>query len=202
MVLILAVISLAMMAALVLMITSSTQVSGVMKRYKSSTEAGKGGAAVMFQAIAAGGDPGYITGSLGGSIPAQATNVTFTYNGASMTMSCFNAKLSYPRSNWQGACNTSINIDPNTTSSYDVKFQLGTVPAYNVYAKIVDTVQGNSMKTVGGVALWTKGVVTASGGGGGEIQAVPKPYLYTLEVQATNSNAPAEKTNYSILYEY
>ncbi len=184
MVMILAVISLAIMAALVFMITASTQVSGIMKRYKTSTEAGKGGAAIIFQAIAAGGDPGYIATTLSGSIPNSA---------------CFAAKLSSDTSAW-GTCDKSMNIIPGTSSSYDVTFQLGTLPTYNVYAKIVDTIPGNSSKSVGGESgLLTSGVVSANSG---EIAVQSIPYLYTIEVQSVNSNNQAEKTNYSVLYEY
>ncbi len=190
MVMILAMISLAIMAALVYMITASTQVSGIMKRYTTSIEAGKGGAAVMFQAIAAGGDPGYIGTTLGGAISNNA---------------CFSAKLNNATSDWStvagSSCSdTSMTITPGTTTSYDMNFNLGTIPTYTVYAKIVDTVPGNSNRSVGGAAgLVTSGVVNANSG---EIAVQSIPYMYTIEVQSVNQSNTAERTNYSILYEY
>jgi hypothetical protein len=188
MVLILAVISLAIMAALVYMITSSTQVSGIQKRYRTALEAGKGGAAVSFQTIAAGGDPNLgLTGFL---IPAQNVGGT----------DCFSAKLNTPTASWPAACETSFTIDPATQSTYDWNFQLGNAPAYNVYAKIVDTVNGNSSRAVdAGGTLLKSGVVNANSG---EVPVQSLPYLYTIEVQATNANNQNEKADYSILYEY
>ncbi len=201
MVLILAVISLAIMAALLYMITASTEVSGIEKRYKTALEAGKGGANVIFQAIAAGGDPGYITkaidqGGLGGSIPAAS--VSATINGAATN--CLNAKLNNATSAWQSACDNSVSINPAQSSTYDWTFQLGTIPTYTVYAKIVDTVNGNSSRSVDAATTLIKsGVVSASEG---EVPVKSYPYLYTIEVQTVNSANTAEKVDYSVLYEY
>jgi hypothetical protein len=196
MVLILAAVSLAIMAALVYMLTASTQVSGIQKRYRTATAAGKGGANVLFQVIAAGTDPGYIAGTLSGSIPAQ--NINVVVNGANTD--CLTAKLNNPTSSWQAVCDNSFTINTGDTKTYDMKFQLGTTIQYDVYAKIVDTVQGNSGRTVGAASqLLNSGVVNSNSG---EVPVQSIPYLYTLEVQATNANNQNEKADYSILYEY
>ncbi len=198
MVLILAAISLAIMAALVYMITATTQVSGFQKRYNTALEAGKGGAGVMFQTISAAGDPGYIQTTLGGSIPAQLKNVTV--NGSATN--CLAAKLNNVTSDWNGAgkCNSDLNIDPGTSDTYDLKFQLGTAQAYDVYAKIVDTVPGNSSRYASGATgLIKSGVISANSG---EVPVMSMPYLYTIEVKAVNAGNTAEKADYSILYEY
>jgi hypothetical protein len=194
MVLILAAISLAIMAALIYMITVSTQVSGIQKRYRTALEAGKGGAFVAFQTIGAGGNP-----NLG------LTNFSMPSTDVSGT-NCFTAKLNNATADWpkdgsgNDICDTSFNIDPNSSSSYDWSFQLGTMPAYNVYAKIVDTVNGNSSRSVDASETLIKtGVVNANAG---EVPVKSYPYLYTIEVQAVNSSNTAEKADYSVLYEY
>jgi len=69
-------------------------------------------------------------------------------------------------------------------------------PTYRVYAKIVDTVEGN---TGGEEGLLGKGVVYA---GSGEISVMKIPYLYTIEVDAENATNPSERAKLSILYQY
>ena len=75
----------------------------------------------------------------------------------------------------------------------------GTV--YRTFAKIVDTVQGNS--DTGGLApvgsLNAGGVVTATGG---QISPPPIPYLYRIEVQTQDTANPRERSRYSVLYGY
>jgi hypothetical protein len=194
MVLILAAISLAIMAALIYMITVSTQVSGIQKRYRTALEAGKGGASVAFQTIGAGGDPNL--GLTNFSIPAMNVGGT----------DCFTAKLNTATADWpkdgggNDICSTSFSIDPTQSSTYDWSFQLGSMPPYNVYAKIVDTVNGNSSRTVdAGETLLKSGVVNANAG---EVPVKSYPYIYTIEIQSVNSSNTAEKADYSVLYEY
>lgn len=182
MVLILSAIALAVMAGLIYMITSGTQISGMQKRYKTALEAGKGGADVTYQLIAARGNP---------NIPGINFNQT-----ASST--CLTDKLNKSTANWTSTCDKSLNIIPGTTSTYDMYFDLGEspYPTYRIYSKIVDTVEGNSG---GDEGLLGKGVVSA---GSAEVTVVSMPYLYTLEVNAENQTNPSERAKLSILYQY
>jgi hypothetical protein len=77
-----------------------------------------------------------------------------------------------------------------------MKLELGTTVKYNVYAKIVSTVSGN---TGGDSNLMTKGVVSANSG---EVAVSPKPYYYAIETVSENSANPAERAKVSILYQY
>jgi hypothetical protein len=194
MVLILAAISLAIMAALIYMITASSQVSGIQKRYKTALEAGKGGAYVAFQTIGAAGDP---------NLGLAHFNITALNVGGT---NCFAAKLNNATADWpkdaggNDICSTSFTIDPTQSSSYDWSFDLGAAPAYTVYAKIVDTVNGNSSRSVDALGpLLKSGVVNANIG---EVPVQSYPYLYTVEIQAVNPGNTAEKADYSVLYEY
>src|SRR4030042_4179922 len=56
-VLILSLVALATISSLIFMIITGTQLSGLQKRYKTSLEAGMGGADVTYQLISARGDP-------------------------------------------------------------------------------------------------------------------------------------------------
>lgn len=186
MVIILAAIALAIMAALVYMLTSGTQISGMQKRYRTALEAGVGGADVTFQLIAARGDPG---------IPLNNFIITALSVGG---YNCLNDKLNNSTSAWNGVCSTSLVIDPANPATYDMSFELGTpgFPTYKIHAKIVDTVEGNS----GGDFGLTKTAVVATGQG--EITPISIPYLYTIEIDSQNVANPTERAKYSVLYQF
>lgn len=187
-VLILAAIALAIMAGLIYMITATTQISGMQKRYKTALEAGLGGVDVTYQLIAARGNP---------NIP----NINFSQN---ISEACLIAKLNTTTSstNWTScgtyANATSSSIDTSDPTTYDFTFDLSSYPnpTYTAYAKIVSTVEGNSG---GGEGLIGSGVVSS---GSGEIAVMSMPYVYTIEVQAQNQANPTERAKLSILYEY
>ena len=182
-VLILAAISLAIMAALVFMLTSGTQISGAQKRYKTALEAGRAGAEVTLQMIAARGNPG-LTGI---TIDLPASDVG--------GVDCLLDKLTKSTAAWDPVCSTASTIDPALATSYDMVFDLGSIPTFRVYTKIADTIEGNS---AGDLGLIKSGVVNSTG----EVVVMSKPYLYTIEVDAENKDNPSERAKYSILYQY
>ncbi|MFH1703038.1 MAG: hypothetical protein ABIB41_06365, partial [Nitrospirota bacterium] len=87
-------------------------------------------------------------------------------------------------------------INPGNVNTYDVTFELGMNPTWDIYTKIVDTVEGNSGADLG---LVKTGVVSA---GTGEVPVVSMPYLYTIEAYSENQNDPSERAQLSILYQY
>jgi hypothetical protein len=185
MVLVLSAISLGIMAGLVYMLTSGTQISGIQKRYKTALEASEGGSDVMFQLISARGDP-LIPGLTNFSIPAENVG----------GVDCLTDKLNNPTADWDAACDNTLSIVSTAVTSYDMTFQLGTGPTYTVFSKIADTVEGNS----GGDMGLTKGGVVASNSG--EVTVMSIPYLYTIELESQNTAIPAERGKLSVLYEY
>lgn len=180
MVMILSTIMLAIMAGLIYMVTSGTQISGIQKRYKTALEASTGGAEVIYLMIGKRGDP-------------ELSLATFNINASS---TCLTDKLNKNTSSWDGSCNKSLTIDPSSSSTYDMTFQLGTSPVYTVYSKIVDTVEGNSG---GDEGLLKSGVVSSNTG---EVTVKSIPYLYTIEIHTENASNPAERAKLSILYQY
>lgn len=182
MVLILSAISLAIMAGLIYMTTAGTQISGAQKKYKTALEASLGGADFIFQVIENRGDP--LIAGWSYAITASDT--------------CLTDKLNNSTADWDLSCNSDMAIDPNTATSYDFTADFGVAPqpVYRAFAKIVDTVEGNS----GGDIGLTKGGVVASNSG--EVTVMSIPYLYTVEVDALNANNQAERAKLSILYEY
>jgi len=215
MILILAAIALAIMAGLIYMITSSTQISGMQKRYKTALEAGVGSTDVAYKFISLRGDstdtPSFlniIKNLCPDSDPAKCITTSSSCTGTDGSSTFFpggtslrglEAKLRTPSTSWSAACNPEdMSIIPGTTTSYDMRFDIGTspYPTYRVYAKIVSTVEGNSAADRG---LGGNPVVAA---GSGEVTVVSVPYLYTVEMDAQNLANPSERSKLSILYQY
>ena len=214
MILVLSAIALAIMAGLIYMITTGTQISGMQKRYKTALEAGIGGADVTYQFINL-KDNMADTTSLYNNLKSPPLSLNFNTPNTCVThptailpdgRTCISigsyigvaTKLNLPTSCWSG-CDSSMTIDPNVSTTYDLKLDLGAspYPTYRVYTKIVDTVWGN---TLGGEEELLKyGVVTS---GSGEIAVMSIPYLYAIEVDAENPSNPAERAKLSILYQY
>jgi hypothetical protein len=188
MVLILSFISLAIMSGLIYMVTSGTQVSGVEKRYSTALRAGESGIDIVYQIFSKRGNPYTVA-------EAALINFNLTASGTA----CMINKLNSKTDNWNVGCDSSVDIittpapDPNT---YDMAFNLGAGPTYAVYTKIVDTVEGNSGADEG---LIKSGVVLSNSG---EVSVMHIPYLYTVEIDAENTNNPTERAKLSALCQY
>ena len=190
MVLVLSVVIVAVMAGLLYMIISGTQISGTQKRYLTALEAGKGGADIAYDIIGA--------RSFGA---VETLDIDFDQQ---ISDACLTVKLNKSTSgtNWASCSGysytTSMSIDKNNPSTYDFSFALGTTPfpTYTVYAKIANTVEGNSG---GDEGLLGKGVIAS---GTGEVTVVSRPYLYTIEIDSENAANPAERAKLSVLYQY
>jgi hypothetical protein len=189
MVLIISLISLVIMSGLIYMVTSGTQVSGLEKRYRTALEAGKGCIDIAYQVFSTRGANPFTV------IEAGSIDFNITASPA-----CLSDKLNRSTVDWNAACDTSLNIitapvaDPAT---YDMTFQVaGTSLDYSVYAKIVDTVEGNSS---GDEGLNKTGVVISNSG---EVSVMHIPYLYTVECASENTNNRTERTRISALCQY
>ena len=132
------------------------------------------------------------------STPHNYSNNIDLMTGAS---SCRCDKLCNPTSHYGVLCDespalTGVQVSLNPTTKPDM---MATLSNYTVYAKIVDTVQGNTQTSVivpsgqlggGGVVNATNGVVSPPA----------NPYLYRIEVEATATNNPLEQSRYTLLY--
>jgi hypothetical protein len=210
MILILAAIALAIMAGLIYMLTSSTQISGMQKRYNTAREASVGGANIAYQFIATRGDSTDTQSFLNiikNLCPdGNAANCIKTPNACTGTeektghsFTGLEAKLRTPSTSWSAACYAeNMSIIPSNATTYDMTFDVGEspYPTYRVYAKIVHTMEGNSGSDSG---LLGSGVVAS---GSGEVAVVSRPFLYTMEVDSENAANPLERAKLSILYEY
>jgi hypothetical protein len=189
MVLILSVITLAIVSALLYFVVRSTEISGMQKRYRTASEAAKGGIELMTKEIISdtvGGDPLSSLGSYGGLVkvnPAQD--------------SCFSSKLTRPVEEWPASCDRSM--DPKTVP--DVIFTLQGIspqPNFTVYEKIVDTVPGNTDTS----GLELDADISVVGSGSGLITPMHYPYMYRIEVLGERETNPDERAHFTVLYAY
>lgn len=211
MVLVLALIGLGMVSSLLFMLTQGTQFSGAQKFYRTAEEAGFGGVELTTQYLASRGEldipvlPGLaFTSGCNCNDP-----YTYTDNIDLMTGAASNRcdKLCSPTASWPVALDENglagIQVSLNPKVNTDMQYTLpGLLPVtYTVYAKIVDTVQGNS--DVGGLVLSGElggaGVVASNSG---LVNPPHNPYIYRLEVQAEATNNPREHSRMSVLYLY
>lgn len=169
--LILSLLALVIAAATIYMLLQSTEISGLKKRYTSALGAAKGATEATALLI-----------SLQGSIPTDLADISTVINP------CFDIKLTNRRADW-GACDTGETV---SSSSYDIKFNLGN---YEAYAKIVDTVPGN---TLIGESLEVKGVI--SGQSGYIKNPTVMPYMYRLEVRSEDPNNQTDSAEITALY--
>lgn len=184
-VLVLSAISLAIMAGLIYLITVGTQIGGIEKRYKTALEAGIGGVDVTIDVIAKRGNNPF------------DTTVSSLLNFTRVNPSCLIDKMNRATANWSNCPDInkarSISINPSDNLTYDISFDLG---SYRVYAKVVDTVEGNS----GGDEGLIKGGVVESNPG--EVAVMSIPYLYTVEILSQRIENPSERAKISVLYQY
>jgi hypothetical protein len=210
-VMILAVIALAIVSSLLFMLSQSTIFSGSQKFYRTSEEAGFGGVELTTQYLASRGVldiaalPGLaFTAGCGCNDPyVYNDNIDLMTGAASDRCD----KLCNPTANWPATVDENavagiqVSLDPAIRP--DMQYTLpGLQPvSFTVFAKVVDTVQGNS--DVGGLVmsgeLGGAGVVASNSG---LVSPPHNPYLYRLEVQAQATNNPRERARMSVLYVY
>jgi hypothetical protein len=191
-VLILALISLAVVSAMLFMITQGTQMSGGLRFFRTAEEAGLGGTEITTE---------FIASNVAKAVNAEAweSTVTTALGATLSTTACLQQKLSLTKSAWTACTAPALTMD--ATVSPDLRFDLGN---YRVFGKIVDTVQGNS-DTLGGAT--GGGTLGGSGSIGGipTVTPVLRPYLYTIEVHSrdiTDVAGQRERSLMSILYAY
>jgi hypothetical protein len=185
--LMLTLISLTIVMALLLMVTQSIKFSGLNKRYKTALEASYGGAEVFTKDIFP-----FIMRNVAN--PTLGNALTTAFSGATLLSgTCLQTKLTNSSSGW-GVCSNS----PNPKQNPDISFSMTAVSGnpFIVYAKIVDTVKGNS--DVSGLQLEGAGVAETNS----VLTPQSFPYVYRLELQGERQNNPTAQANIEVLYAY
>ncbi len=209
-VLVLSAVALALITALLYMISVGTQTSGMHKTYRTALEAGVAGADLMYEIVEQRDDASINTllsnWQAGGLINSMNTSLascsgTAYASGSGVSVTGAAAKNMTTRDTWT---NCGVYSLATGSASYDYTFVLGTSPQYTVYAKITDVREGNTGSSVGGGGANRHILIQnpVVGGGSGEIATPSIPYLYEMEIDAENNVKPEEHAKLSILYQY
>lgn len=195
--LLLTLVALAIILAVLYYVTVATKHSAASRRYRNVQEATNGGAELFTKELL----PMVFTGS-------SSTDLLKAYPGIGLSFGTYTSsikhKISTATAMWDPAM-----VGPNATVkdpkvAPDVTFKLNGLPyqpKFNVFAKIVDTVPGNS-DTSG----YSNGSLDNGSGvayaGSSNISPVHQPALLTIEVEGERETNAKEKARLSVVYSY
>lgn len=187
-------ICLGMIMALMQMLLAGTRMSGSQKNYRNSLEASYGGAELITREFIPRLFTNYSTGI--GPLLTAFSGTDIGKIDLVVDKESLKTKLANPTAAWGDLSKT-----PDPKDAPDLQFQLksaGSGGSFKVYAKVVDTVPGNSDTT--GVDYLDSGVGVAGAGTG--ISPKHNPALYSVEVQGERATDAKEKALLSVLYAY
>ncbi|WP_306535246.1 pilus assembly protein PilX [Geobacter sp.] len=207
--LMLTLISLAIVLALLYIVTQGTKVSAARKNYANSLDASYGGVEVVTKDFLP-----YLFANISSSTKMSQLQSAFSGNDLQFLVSddCLKQKLTLPVSQWT-ACSSQEKSEALSfiKGAPDLRFSLqglSAQPGFTVYSKIVDTSPGNSdpSSQVTDEPEW---FITGAGaaynpdaGGSGGVKVKHVPGIYKIEVQGERSAVSEEKANLSVLYAY
>ncbi len=182
-------ICLTMLMGLMYLLTQGIQVSGSQKRFKTALEASYGGAEIALKEVI----PQVFQGYTSSQITSQFSGVGLQFDSSSR---CLRQKLTLAPSQWDSTCSQLLNPKTSPDLQFTLQAQGSGARPYSVYAKIVDTVPGNT--DTSGLQLDGSGVAEAN------TIIVPQhfPYIYRVEIQAERQVNATEQANLSIQYAY
>jgi hypothetical protein len=189
--LLLTMISLAMTISLLYMISAGITTTGSIKRYRTAVEAAYGGTELITKDMIPFILQNYSSATLIGSLQSTYSNASAV---VSATQQCLQAKITKSTANWPATCSNTLN--PMSKTDITITLPGANNQPFNVYAKIVDTVAGNT--DLSGVQLLGGGVTASQS----FITPQPMPFVYRIEVQGQRQNNPLEKSDVSVLYAY
>lgn len=209
-VLVLSLICLSIISTLLYMVIQGTKFTGYYKRYETAREAALGGAEIGSDLIMQRGEliiPGLVNmpNFCDCGDPDNPNDNLYSGVPSCLCDKLCDTAIIYPGPtlNWVNCAAADIELDP--TNNPDIQFSLqGINTMYQVSAKIVDTIRGNS--DLSGEELGGTGVVASTST---MITAPPLPYLYRVEINSQDINialalpgAMVERARFSALYAF
>lgn len=209
--LMLTLISLTVVMAVMYMITQNITTSGSMKRYKTAIEASYGGTDILMKELVPNILKNFTEGfsdstEAGGNFATYKSRLESTFFSGvllkvrpddpndSTRLSCLTDKLTKATAAWNSACSSTLN--PKSGPDMTMRLTASGGQPFQIYAKIVDTVFGNS--DMSGKQLEGAGVAESL------VVISPQhiPYVYRLEIQSERVTGANERANMSVLYAY
>ena len=200
--LMLTLISLAIIMALLYYVTVGTQQSAAYRRYSNVREATEGGGEFFSKELL----PQVFSGS-------GATALGNTYPSLALSFGSYTSslkqKVNKVTTDWGSVLCDPNSTVPNPKIAPDVTLKLSGLPLqpkFKVYAKIVDTVPGNSDTSSYGAGpsggYLDNGSSVSNAGSSGNITPIHVPALLTIEVEGERESNALEKSKMSILYAF
>jgi len=212
-------ITLVITMALLYMATSSIRTSGMIKRYRTTTEAGYAATDIVVKDLIAASFAFHNLSSASNPYSTYMTGRFATAGNYSPTFSnCLRAKLTTPKSQWAAACSSTLDAKSGTDVSFVLNSNTGS--PFSVYSKIVDTMERKFtvLEAYSASTGWTKRSKTITQAGNSDTSAtsleggsttegagvtVPHyPYMYRIEIQAERQTNATEKAKISVQYAY
>lgn len=196
--LMLTLLGLGIILCLLYMVTGSTKMSGMNKRYKTTLEATYGGAEIMVKDMIPFILRNYSSHTLASTFVDSDTGFG-KLSPTISSMTCLQQKIKYATSAWPAAC---LNLGGHEglppSKAPDITFSLkGTNDTtFLVYAQIVGTKPGNT--DMGGLELEGGSTSETSSA----ITPLHLPYLYTIEAQGKKKGDNSATSNLEVLYAY
>jgi len=188
--LMLTLLSMMVSMALLYILTMDISQTGMHKRYKTALEAAAGGSQIVLREILPQILQNYDSSSLQTDIQSAFSDVKLTITDSE----CLRKKLTTATGSWNTAC--SQTLDPISVPDMTLRLTPTAGTPYTVYAKVIDTIQGNS--DLSGLQLDGDGVTQSQS----VITPQSIPYIYRLEVRGERSTNANEQARLSVLYSY
>jgi hypothetical protein len=189
----------AMVAVVLHFIQRGTETSGLEQKYATAKDASLGALDVFAKEI--------IPMAIGIAQVTPASSMTNALTNfssiasatitAGVTDGCFSDKLLKSTASWAACGASNSTSDPKTAPDITFTLQGASQQPFRVFAKIVDTVSGNS--NTSSVLLEGTGVAEGSGA---VVSIQHFPYMYSMEVQGERQLNPTERANFEVLYAY
>jgi len=187
--LMLTLLSMIVAMALLYILTMDIQQTGMHKRYKTALEAASGGSQIVLREILPQLLQNFDSSTLQNDLQNTFSDVSLTVTDAT----CLRTKLTSATGTWAGCSST---IDPISVPDMTLTLQPTAGNSYTVFAKIIDTIPGNS--DLSGLQLDGSGVSESQN----VITPQSIPYIYRLEVRGQRQTNATEQARLSVLYSY
>jgi hypothetical protein len=188
------------------MLLVQTKMAGAERSYRNSLDAAYGGTDLIAKDILPRlAMSNYSTNKVASAFGGLAGAISLNINNSNPVTNQLQIKLTQNTANWpsqmQGQT-ASQKLDPKYLPDFQFQLKGNTNDPTNfkVYAKVVDTVTGNSDRS--GNELLNSGAGVTGISTGGNVSPKHNPNLYTIEIQGEKATNPKEKARLSVLYAY
>lgn len=194
--LMLTMISLVIVVAVMYIITQSVQQVGMYKRYKTAIAASYGGTDIVMKELVPQILKNIESSTLFSDLQVNYASIGLAFSSDANIQQCFLQKLNRETSGWTQCSVDNLSMDPKQQPDIKLNLQSLNGAPYTIYAKIIDTVAGNT--DMSGLQLEGAGVAESLT----VLNPKQLPYVYRMEIQAEKSTNAIEQGSMTVVYAY